>query len=294
METVNNTPKKKVNPAKVKDIILNSIIYILLIIWALSVLFPFYYMIMTSFKETAAYNNEVTPQIFATKITFENYFIAWTRTDISLGKEMLNTLLYSVLTTAIMIVVTILAAFAFARLQFKGKNIVFTMFLAMMMIPQELVIITNYHTADEAGWLNSYTGLIIPSVLSVFYIYLLRQTFMQVPDSLYYAAKVDGTSDFKYLTHILIPIAKPTIISIVILKLIECWNAYVWPRAINDMEKYKVVSQGIIAIRTSGLGKGDIPQMMAAVASISAPLLIIFIIFRKQIMSGVSKAGTKG
>jgi multiple sugar transport system permease protein len=207
---------------------------------------------------------------------------------------MFNTLIYAVITTVLMMIVTTLAAFAFARLNFKGKNIVFTIFLAMMMIPTELVIITNYTTIVNTGLRNSYVGLILPSVLSVFYIYLLRQNFMQVPDNVYYAAKVDGTSDFGYMMRILIPLSKPTMISILILKMIECWNSFVWPRLITTKEDYFLVSNAIEMIKSTGFGRDNIPAMMAAVVCISLPLLIIFIIFRNQIMSGVSRTGAKG
>jgi len=193
-----------------------------------------------------------------------------------------------------MLVVTVLAAFAFARLDFRGKDLVFTLFLALMMIPSELVVITNFVTITELDLRNSFMGLILPSVTSVFYIYLLRENFAQIPDELYYAAKVDGTSDFKYLTKVMIPICRPTIITITILKVIECWNSYVWPRLITDDEAYFLVSNGIQEIRENGFGRENIPAMMAAVVVISVPLIIIFLIFHKKIMEGVARGGTKG
>ena len=193
-----------------------------------------------------------------------------------------------------MLVVILFAAFAFSRLEFKGKNLVFTLFLALMMIPNELVIITNFNTITTAGLRNTFTGLILPSITSVFYIYLLKENFQQVPDELYRAAKVDGTSDMKYLFRVLVPICRPTIVTVLILKVIECWNSYVWPRLITDEKAYYLVSNGIQEIRENGFGRENIPAMMAAVFAISIPLIIIFIIFRKKIMSGVSRGGTKG
>ena len=193
-----------------------------------------------------------------------------------------------------MLGVIIFAAFAFARLEFRGKNILFVLFLSLMMIPNELVIITNFVTVTNLNMRNSFPGLILPSVASVFYIYLLKENFEQIPDSLYYAAKVDGTSDLKYLFKVMIPISKPTLITVTILKVIECWNSYVWPRLITDDENYFLVSNGIQEIRENGFGRENIPAMMAAVVVISGPLVILFLIFHKKIMEGVSKGGTKG
>ena len=187
-----------------------------------------------------------------------------------------------------------LAAFAFARLEFKGKNIVFVIFLSLMMIPNELVIITNFVTITNLDMRNTFSGLILPSITSVFYIYLLKENFEQIPDGLYYAAKVDGTSDLKYLLKVMIPISKPTLITITILKVIECWNSYVWPRLITDDENYYLVSNGIQEIRENGFGRENIPAMMAAVVVISVPLIVLFLIFRKKVMAGVSRGGMKG
>lgn len=277
---------------KTLSIIRKIIIYTLLTIWAIIVIFPFYWMLLTSIKSTTAYNSEMIPQFITLSPTFDNYLYAWK--EYNFVKYLLNTVIYAVLTTVLMIIVTILSAFAFSRLEFKGKNLVFTIFLAMMMIPNELVIITNYTTIVNLGWRNSFVGLVLPSILSIFYIYLLRQNFMQVPDDMYYAAKVDGTSDLKYLIKILIPLSKPTIVSIIVLKIIECWNSFVWPRIVTTNEKYYLVSQAIDKIRSDGSGRENIPAMMAAVMFVSLPLLLLFIIFRKQIMSGVSKTGSKG
>jgi len=266
------------------------LVYTLLIFWALWVLFPFYWMIMTSFKSYSSYSGESTPQLYPQSPTVENYIKAFT--DVPLAQYFLNTLIFAVITTALMLVVTVLAAFAFARLNFKGKNLAFTLFLALMMIPGELVIITNYVTVTNLELRDTFTGLVMPSVTSVFYIYLLKENFAQIPDELYYAAKVDGTSDLKYLTKVMIPICRPTIVTITILKVIECWNSYVWPRLITS--DLLLVSNGIQSIREGGFGREHIPGMMAAVVAVSAPLIILFLVFRNKIMAGVARGGTKG
>ena len=278
--------------ARRKEACIRTVVYVLLSLWALMVLFPFYWMVLTSLKSYSAYNAEYIPQLFTLSPTLQNYVDAFT--SVPLADYFLNTLVFTLATTAIMLVVTILAAFAFARLDFRGKDLAFTLFLALMMIPNELVIITNYVTITELELRNTFTGLILPSVTSVFYIYLLRENFAQIPDELYYAAKVDGTSDLKYLLKVMVPICRPTLVTITILKVIECWNSYVWPRLITDDEAYFLVSNGIQTIRESGFGRENIPAMMAAVVVISVPLIILFLIFRKKIMAGVSRGGTKG
>lgn len=286
---MNNTDYKK---AKFKDGLLKAIIYIFLGVWAIIVLFPFYWMILTSLKSYGTYNGEYIPKFFVSNPTLENYTQAFT--TVPLARYFLNTLIFTVVTTALMLIVVVLAAYAFARLDFKGKNFTFTAFLSLMMIPNELVIITNFVTITNLGLRNTFTGLILPSVTSVFYIYLLKENFQQIPDSLYKAAKVDGTSDLKYLFKVMIPICKPTIVTVIILKVIECWNAYVWPRLITDNEMYFLVSNGIQTIRESGFGRENVPAMMAAVVLISIPLIVLFLIFHKKIMEGVSRGGTKG
>lgn len=268
------------------------ITYIFLSFWALTVLFPFYWMILTSLKDYGAYNSEFIPKFFTLSPTFQNYLDAFT--TVPLGDYFFNTLIFTVVTTALMLFVSIPAAFAFARLDFKGKNLLFSVFLAMMMIPTELVIITNFTTITNLGLRNTFTGLILPSVSSVFYMYLLKENFSQVPNELYLAAKVDGTSDLKYLFRVIVPICKPTVVTVTILKVIECWNSYVWPRLITDNPDHFLVSNGIQEIRENGFGRDNIPAMMAAVVSISVPLILLFIIFRKKIMAGVARGGTKG
>lgn len=278
--------------AEKRKTIKNIILYTLLTIWAIMVLFPFFWMILTSIKSYSEYNSEYIPKFYAASPTMQNYVDAFNA--VPLGRYLLNTLIFALATTAIMIVVITLAAYAFARLEFKGKNFVFTLFLALMMIPTELVVITNFTTITNWNMRNTFLGLILPSVTSVFYIYLLKENFSQVPDTLYYAAKVDGTSDLKYLFKVMIPICKPTIITICILKVIECWNSYVWPRLITDEQSHYLVSNGIQEIRENGFGRENIPAMMAAVVVISVPLVVLFLIFRNKIMEGVSRGGNKG
>ncbi len=269
-----------------------AIIYFLLALWALVVLFPFYWMLLSSIKSYASYAGEKIPKFFATNPTFENYRSAFTA--VPLAKYFSNTLIFTFATTALMVIVIIFAAYAFARIDFRGRNLLFIGFLALMMIPNELVIITNFVTITDLGMRNTFLGLILPSVTSVFYIYLLKQNFEQVPDELYYAAKVDGTSDLKYLFKVMVPMCRPTIITVIILKVIECWNSYVWPRLITDDPNYFLVSNGIQEIRENGFGRDNIPAMMAAVVAVSVPLIILFLIFRKKIMAGVSREGIKG
>ena len=278
--------------ARIRSRVRSTAVHILLSLWAVIVLFPFYWMMLTSVKSYSAYNSEYIPKFFTLSPTLQNYVDAFTA--VPLGRYFTNTLVFTLITTLLMLSVITLAAFAFARLEFKGKRLAFTLLLSLMMIPNELVIITNFVTITDLGLRNTFTGLILPSVTSVFYMYLLKENFAQIPDELYYAAKVDGTSDFKYLTKVMIPICSPTMITIVILKVIECWNSYVWPRLITDDENYFLVSNGIQAIRESGFGRENIPAMMAAVVVISVPLIALFLIFRNKIMDGVSRGGTKG
>ncbi len=267
-------------------------VYSLLTLWAVIVLFPFYWMVLTSVKSYGSYNAERIPALFTLAPTLENYKNAFTA--VPLAGYLANTLIFTLLTTAIMVAVSTLAAYAFARLEFKGKNLLFTLFLSMMMIPAELVIITNFATITNLQMRNTFAGLVLPSVTSVFYLYLLKENFEQVPDELYRAAKVDGTSDFRYLTRVMLPICRPTLITVIILKVIECWNSYVWPRLITDDPAYYLVSNGIQEIRENGFGRENIPAMMAAVVVISLPLIILFLVFRKKIMAGVSRGGIKG
>ena len=272
--------------------LLKIAVYAMLVFWALVVLFPFYWMLLTSIKSYGSYNAEFIPKFFTLSPTFENYVSAFSA--VPLAKYFLNTVIFTVATTALMLVIAIPSAYAFARLEFKGKNLLFLSFLALMMIPTELVVITNFTTVTNLDMRNTFGGLILPSAASVFYIYLLKENFEQVPNELYLAAKVDGTTDFKYLMKVLVPICRPTVVTVTILKVIECWNSYVWPRLITDDPAFYLVSNGIQEIRENGFGRENIPAMMAAVVVISLPLIVLFLIFRNKIMAGVARGGTKG
>ena len=284
--------ESNIQKIKITNNIITGIKYAFLTLWGLIALFPFYWMILSSLKSYGAYNGEYVPKFFTLSPTLENYKNAFDA--VPLGRYFLNTVVFTLVTTVLMMIVITFAAYAFARLEFRGKNFMFVLFLSLMMIPNELVIITNFVTITEWNMRNSFPGLILPSVTSVFYIYLLKENFEQIPDSLYLAAKVDGTSDLKYLFKVLVPITKPTVITIVILKVIECWNSYVWPRLITDDVNYFLVSNGIQEIRENGFGRENVPAMMAAVVVISLPLIVLFVCFRDKIMEGVSRGGTKG
>ncbi|MBQ2733063.1 MAG: carbohydrate ABC transporter permease [Clostridia bacterium] len=289
---MNNELTKAEKRQKIKETAFRTVVYIFLAFWALAVLFPFYWMILTSFKDYGAYNSEFIPKLYTLSPTMQNYVQAFT--EVPLARYFLNTIIFTLGTTALMLVVIIPAAFAFARLNFRGKNLVFTLFLALMMIPTELVVITNYVTVTDLDLRNTFAGLILPSVTSVFYIYLLKENFAQIPDELYYAAKVDGTTDLKYMFKVMIPMCRPTVVTVTILKIIECWNSYVWPRLVTNEEAYFLVSNGIQSIRENGFGRENIPAMMAAVVVISVPLIILFLVFRNRIMEGVATGGMKG
>lgn len=278
--------------ALVRARVKRTLTYLLLAVWAVFVLFPFYWMVLTSIKSYSSYNSEYLPRLYAADPTAENYVEAFSA--VPLARYFLNTLVFTLATAALMLVVIVLAAYAFARIDFRGRKLVFTFFLALMMIPSELVIITNFVTITNWDMRNSFLGLILPSVTSVFYIYLLKENFQQIPEELYKAARVDGTGDMKYLLRVMIPICRPTIVTVTVLKVIECWNSYVWPRLITDDANYFLVSNGIQEIRENGFGRENIPAMMAAVVVISVPLIVLFLVFHRRIMAGVSRGGTKG
>ena len=265
--------------------------YLFLMVMALIVLFPFYWMIISSIKTLDEYRMSV-PTFWPKVIMLKNYVSAFTTA--SLGKLFLNTMYVGLVSTLLSLVITILTAFAFARLEFKGKNTLFAALLATMMIPGELFTITNYATVTELGWINTYTVLIVPFLVSVFYIYLLRQNFLQIPNELYLAAKVDGTSDFKYLWKVMVPLALPTLISITILKMMGAWNSYIWPRLVANDEAHRMITNGLRNAFTETSGDVNYPVQMAAVALVSAPLFLVFVFLRKYIMSGVSRSGIKG
>ncbi|MBR5546956.1 MAG: carbohydrate ABC transporter permease [Clostridia bacterium] len=265
--------------------------YLFLGLMALIVLFPFYWMIISSLKTLDEYRMS-TPTFWPRVIMLSNYLDAFTTA--SLGRLFLNTMYVGLVSTILSLVITILTAFAFARLEFKGKETLFALLLATMMIPGELFTITNYSTVTNLGWINTYTVLIVPFLVSVFYIYLLRQNFLQIPNELYLAAKVDGTSDWKYLWKVMVPLALPTLISITILKMMGAWNSYIWPRLVANDEAHRMITNGLRNAFTETTGDVNYPVQMAAVALVSAPLFLVFVFLRKYIMSGVSRSGIKG
>ena len=265
--------------------------YLFLLVMALIVLFPFYWMIISSLKDLAEYKLSV-PTFWPTKVHWSNYAEAFTTAN--LGTLFLNTAYVGIVSTLLSLVITVLSAFAFARLEFKGKDTMFGLLLATMMIPGELFTITNYTTVNSLGWMNSFVVLIVPFLVSVFYIYLLRQNFLQIPNELYLAAKVDGTSDIKYLWKVMVPLSLPTLISITILKMMGAWNSYIWPRLVANDEAHRMITNGLRNAFTETSGDVNYPVQMAAVAIVSAPLFLVFIFLRKYIMKGVSRSGIKG
>lgn len=283
--------KKTTVQQTVVRVIVYVLLYTFLIAMAIIVLFPFYWMINSSLKSLEEYKLSV-PTFWPKQILWSNYSEAFTTAD--LGRLFLNTAYVGIVSTLLSLVITVLSAFAFARLEFKGKNALFAALLATMMIPGELFTITNYSTVVQFGWKNTYVVLIIPFLVSVFYIYLLRQNFMQIPNELYLAAKVDGTSDLKYLWKVMIPLALPTLISITILKMMGAWNSYIWPRLVANDDAHRLITNGLRNAFTDTTGDVNYPVQMAAVAIVSAPLFLVFIFLRKYIMKGVSRSGIKG
>ena len=285
-----NIQKVSANQKLVK-VIVQVLLYTFLGVMALIVVFPFYWMIISSLKSTVEYRLPI-PTLFPQNIMWGNYMEAFTAAN--LGRLFLNTVIVGLVSTILSLVITVLSAFAFARLEFKGKNALFAALLATMMIPGELFTITNYVTVTKLGWIDTYEVLIFPFLVSVFYIYLLRQNFLQIPNELYLAAKVDGTGDLKYLWKVMIPLSLPTLISITILKMMGAWNSYVWPRLVTRSDDMRLITNGLRDAFTDMSGQANIPVQMAAVAVVSFPLFLVFIFLRKYIMKGVSRSGIKG
>ena len=275
----------------VMKILSTVLVYVFLVVIAIAVIFPFYWMLISSVKGLAEYKLSV-PTLFPKKIILFNYVEAFNTAN--LGRLFLNTMYVGVVSTIASLVITVLSAFAFARLEFKGRDALFGVLLATMMIPGELFTITNYQTVYYFGWMNTFTVLIVPFLVSVFYIYLLKQNFLQIPNELYLAAKVDGTTDLKYLWKVMIPLSFPTLISITILKMMGAWNSYVWPNLVTSSDEYRLITNGLRNAFIESTGDVNIPVQMAAVAMVSAPLFLVFIFLRKYIMKGVSRSGIKG
>ena len=278
---------------KVVKVVVKSVTYAFLFLMALIIIFPFYWMIISSIKTVEEYRLAI-PTLFPEYIDWRNYIQVFTNEDLLLGRLFANTLYVGVVSTILSLVITVLSAFAFARLEFKGKNALFGFLLATMMIPGELFTITNYQTVYNLGWTKTFTVLIVPFLVSVFYIYLLRQNFLQIPNELYLAAKVDGTTDLKYLWKVMIPLSLPNLISITILKMMGAWNSYMWPRLVANDDAHRLITNGLRTAFTDASGNTDIPVQMAAVAVVSLPLFLVFVFLRKYIMKGVSRSGIKG
>lgn len=279
--------------AKVVGIIAKVLTYAFLLIMALIVIFPFYWMIISSLKTVDEYRLAI-PTLFPKYLDWKNYIGVFANQDLLLGRLFANTVYVGVVSTILSLIITVLSAFAFARLEFKGKNALFAFLLATMMIPGELFTITNYQTVNQFGWMETFTVLIVPFLVSVFYIYLLRQNFLQIPNELYLAAKVDGTSDLKYLWKVMIPLSLPNLISITILKMMGAWNSYMWPRLVANDDAHRLITNGLRNAFTDASGNTDVPEQMAAVALVSLPLFLVFVFLRKYIMKGVSRSGIKG
>ena len=294
LQTMRERDMQKVSAKqKIVKICVQTALYLFLGVMALIVLFPFYWMLVSSVKTMPEYIRPI-PTLIPHTWDFHNYVEVFQNEDLLLGQLFANTLFVGVVSTLLSLIITVLSAFAFARLEFKGKNLLFAALLATMMIPGELFTITNYQTVNSFGWLNTFTVLIVPFLVSVFYIYLLKQNFQQVPNELYLAAKVDGTTDLKYLWKVMIPLALPTLISITILKMMGSWNSYMWPRLVANDEAHRLITNGLRTAFTSAEGVTDVPLQMAAIAVVSAPLFLVFVFLRKYIMKGVSRSGIKG
>ena len=277
--------------SKVMQIFVKTGVYLFLSVMALIVLIPFYWMIISSLKTLAEYR-QPTPTFWPNQVMWGNYAEAFSQAK--LGQLFLNTAYVGIVSTILSLVITVLSAFAFARLEFKGKEVLFGALLATMMIPGELFTITNYLTVNQFGWMDTFNALIIPFLVSVFYIYLLRQNFMQIPNELYLAAKVDGCGDLKYLWRVMIPLAMPTLISITILKMMGAWNSYLWPNLVTKSDAHRLITNGLRNAFADSTGDVNIPVQMAAVVIVSAPLFLVFLFLRKYIMQGVSRSGIKG
>ena len=285
--------QKVTEQQKIVKVVVKAITYAFLFLMALIIIFPFYWMIISSLKTVEEYRLAI-PTLFPQYIDWRNYVQVFTNKDLLLGQLFMNTLYVGVVSTILSLVITVLSAFAFARLEFKGKNALFGFLLATMMIPGELFTITNFQTVFYFGWLKTFTVLIVPFLVSVFYIYLLRQNFLQIPNELYLAAKVDGTTDLKYLWKVMIPLSLPNLISITILKMMGAWNSYMWPRLVANDQAHRLITNGLRTAFTDASGNTDIPVQMAAVGLVSLPLFLVFVFLRKYIMKGVSRSGIKG
>ena len=289
--------EEEIRRYKIKKTFASIGIYTFLILIALYIIIPFYWMIATALRSTNELA-QVQVSFFPQEWLWSNFggaFLYAMNRGASFLRFYWNTILVGILTTTGTMITTVLASFAFARLRFKGKEVLFSLFLATMMIPGEIFVISNYATISSLGWLNKYVALVLPFITSVFYIFFLRQTFLQIPNELYLAAKVDGTGDFKYLWRVMIPMAKATLTTIFILSMMGTWNAYIWPNLVARSSDMYLVSNGLLTIYRDVDGSGTILNFqMAAATLVTVPLLIVFLSLKKYIMRGVSRSGIKG
>lgn len=292
---------EEVRKYKIKMGISKGLMYAFLTLVAIFIIFPFLYMVTTSFKSESEITSD-TFTFFPKELLWENYGEVLGMGGKDKGYSVLtmykSTIIVSIFTTLGTIVTTVLAAFAFSRLNFKGRETLFSLLLATMMIPGEIYIISNYQLLS--GLKDTYIVLILPFMTSVFYTFYLRQSFRQIPNELYLASKVDGLGDFKYLFKVMIPIAKSSIITIIILSMIGTWNAYMWPSLMtsgNAPDKY-LISNGLMNFFSATVSQYGpdkvINQQMAMSTLITIPLLVAFMLLRKYIMSGVGRSGIKG
>lgn len=290
-KTIGDTAEETIVRERVFKVIRLSISYIFLVIFGLFMIFPFYWMVITSLK-TEAEIALLVPTFFPKVIAISNIPQAIIR--LNAWRLLYNTITVGIWSTLGTLITTVLAAFAFSRVKFPGREFVFTLFLGTMMIPGEMMVISNYITVAHWSGMNKYWAMIVPFLISVYYIYLLRQNFRQIPNELYYAAKVDGTSDMKYLLKVMIPIAAPTLITITILKLMGAWNSYAWPMRITTREEMRLITTGLRSSFSDSEGRTAQGLQMAASFVVTVPLLFVFIFLRKYIMKGVSRSGIKG
>lgn len=298
MRDEHQSAEQKNKATKITHIVAMAFTYLFLAVLAVIMIFPFYWMIITSLKSGTEIK-QLVPTFWPETFRWDNYASALSRLDFLV--LMRNTLVVGIFSTIGTLFTTIFASFAFARLDFKGKDFLFTLLLGTMMIPGEMMVISNYISVSLLGMtggnnlLGAYGAMILPFMISVFYIYLLRQTFKQIPNELYLAAKVDGKSDWDFLWKVMVPLAKPTLTTILILKLMGSWNAYVWPQLIATGNKdLYLITVGLRDTFSVGVNIDDYGIQMAATVIVTVPLLLVFIFCRKYIMRGVSRAGIKG
>lgn len=266
-----------------------SIKYFLLVIFAIITVFPFYWMISSSLKSGFEVI-QTPPTMLPENVMWSNYSTAFSMAPF--GRYFINTIIVTVLSIVSTVVISILSAFAFSHLEFKGRDLIFSIFIASMMIPGEVLIVNNFKTISNLGMIDTYTSLFIPYAASVLYIYMLREFFLTVPKPLYYTAKIDGAGDWKFLWKVLVPIAKPSIITISILVGINSWNAFLWPLLVTNNENMRVLATGLTAFQSDAGNQYEL--LMAASSIITVPIVGVYVFLHKKIMNGISLGGTKG